>query len=105
MQKIPFSLAKPGMVLAKDVTKADNPNGPPICGKGLVLTESLIERLAKMDIRSITVQGHQVRMEGEKTLDEDLEALERRFRFASDDPLTEKLRNIYRACLIRSRGE
>lgn len=105
MQKIPFSLAQPGMILARDVIRVDNPNGPPICGKGLVLTEPLIERLANLDVQSITVQGHPLNIDGDKTLEEDLEDLERRFRFVSDDPLAEKLKNIYRDYLIRIRGE
>ncbi len=105
MQKIPFSLAQPGMILARDVIRADKPNGPPICGKGLVLTESLIERLANLEVQSITVHGNPLGIDGVKTLEEDLESLERRFRLVSDDPLAEKLKNVYRDYLVRTSGD
>jgi hypothetical protein len=105
MQKIPLSLAQPGMALAKDVVRAENPNGPPICGKGVELTETLIERLRNMGIQSVTVDGHPVRMEGDKTLDELLEDLDRRFRRVAGDPLSDALKEIYRNRMIRSLGE
>jgi len=105
MQRIPFSLAQPGMVLAKDVVRTENPNGPPICGKGVELTETLIERLRNMGIQSITVEGHPIWLEGDKTLDELLEDLDKRFRRVADDPLTGKLKEVYRNYLIRSQGE
>lgn len=105
MQKIPISLAQPGMNLAKDVVRAENPHGPPICGKGVELTETLIERLRQMGIQSITVEGHPVPMEGDKTVDELLGDLDRRFRRTADDPLTGALKEIYRNRIIRSMGE
>jgi hypothetical protein len=105
MQKIPFSLAQPGMILAKDVVRAENPNGPPICGKGVELTESLIERLRNMGTQSVTVKGHPVWLEGDKTLEELLTDLDRRFSRVDDDSLTGSLKNIYREHIIRSMGE
>lgn len=105
MQKIPFSLAQPGMILAKDVVRGDNPNGPPICGKGVELTESLIERLRNMGIQSITVQGHPVWMDGDKTLPELLDDLDRRFSRSEGNPLNDMLRKVYRETIIRSMGE
>jgi len=105
MQKIPFSLAQPGMILARDVVRADNPNGPPICGKGVELTESLIERLRNLGVQSITVQGHPLALEGEKCLDDLLDDLEKRFRRVADDPLASRLKQIYRDYLVRSMGE
>jgi hypothetical protein len=105
MQKIPFSLAQPGMILAKDIVRADNPSGPAICGKGVELTDSLIERLRNMGIQSITVQGHPVWMEGDKTLEELLADLDRRFSRVADDPYAARLKEIYKDHLIRSMGE
>ncbi|MEK6591399.1 MAG: hypothetical protein AABZ11_12065, partial [Nitrospinota bacterium] len=57
MQKIPLSLAKPGMKLAKAVL---NENGLILCGEGTELNEMLISRLAGMDIQRVTVEGHPV---------------------------------------------
>lgn len=105
MQRIPFSLAHPGMILAKGVVRPDNPDGPPICGEGVELTESLIERLRHMGVKSVTVRGHPLELEGEKSLDELLEDLDRRFRRAAGDSLTLRLKEIYRDYLIRSAGE
>jgi len=105
MQRIPISLAKPGMVLAKELVRPENPAGPAICGKGMELTESLLERLRYMGIQSITVQGHPVWMEGDKTLDELLQELDQRFSRVAQDSLTGRLKDIYRKYLISSMGE
>jgi hypothetical protein len=105
MQRIPISLAKAGMVLAKELVRPENPNGPAICGKGMELTDSLLERLRNMDIQSITVQGHPVWMEGDKTLDDLLRELDQRFSRVAQDQLTGRLKDIYRKYLISSMGE
>ena len=70
MQKIPLLQAGPGMVLARDIVRSDNPNGPPICGKGVELTDSLIERLKRMGVTTITVEGRPVFVEGDKSAEE-----------------------------------
>ncbi len=105
MQKIPIVLAESGMVLARDIVRGDNPGGPPICGKGTELTDSLIERLKRMGVSKIAVQGHPVWMEGDKTLDEVLADLDKRFAKVADDPLTGKLKDIYRTHLVKALGE
>lgn len=105
MQRIPISLARPGMLLAKDLVRPENPSGPAICGKGMELTDSLIERLRKMGIQSLTVQGHPVWMEGDKTLEQLLQKLDHRFSHSDQDPLTSCLKNVYRRYLTSSMGE
>jgi hypothetical protein len=57
MQKIPLALAESGMVLARDISRHDNANGPPICGKGVTLTLSLIERLKTLGVQTVTSKG------------------------------------------------
>ena len=57
MQKIPLTLAKPGMKLAKPITKA---NGMAIVGSGVELTEALIDRLDGMGIDKVFVVGDAV---------------------------------------------
>lgn len=104
MQHIPISLATGGMVLARDVRRENNPTSLPICGKGMPLTDSLIERLRNMGIPSVYVEGHPVEMEGERTLEEELELLDRRFRKVKDDPFMNKLKEIYRIRLVHSWG-
>ena len=104
MQKIPLVLAEAEMVLARDVFREDNPGGPPICGRGLSLTESLIERLKRMGVQTVVVEGHPVQMNGDKSPEEQLEALEYRFKKVAEDPLTGKLKRIYRQYLVRTLG-
>ena len=103
MQKIPMSLVLPGMILAQDIKNEDNPDGPPLCGKGVQLTESLIERLHRMDIQSLTVEGHPIKIDGEKTLEEELAVLDKRFKKVIDDPLMKKLKDMYRVQIIKAR--
>jgi hypothetical protein len=103
MQKIPMALVLPGMILAQDIKNEDNPDGPPLCGKGVNLTESLIDRLNRMGIQSITVEGHPVRIEGEQSIEEELAVLDKRFKKVIDDPLMKKLKDMYRAQIIKSR--
>jgi hypothetical protein len=102
MQRIPIYQAKPGMVLAKEVSKEDDEVSPPICGKGIVLTESLLSRLEGMGIQALSVEGHPVKMEGDKTVDELLMALDKRFSKVMDDPLMIKLKDIYKETIIKS---
>lgn len=105
MQRLPIALAEAGMVLAKDVFREDNVGGPPICGKDITLTLTLIDRLKRMGINKIVVQGHPVQMAGDKSPEEILRDLDRRFRKVGNDRLTGKLKEIYRAYLMRVSGE
>jgi len=76
-----------------------------LCGKGVRLTDSLISRLHQLGIESVVVEGHPVKMEGEVTLEQMLEALDRRFSRWTDDPLMMKVKQIYRKRLMESMGE
>lgn len=105
MQKIPLMLAKTGMILARDVFRADSPVGIPICGKGTELTDSLIVRFDNMDVQTVYVEGHPVWEEGERSIDEILLELEGRFVKTLHEPLDLLLYNIYKAHLIKSMGD
>ena len=105
MQKIPLMLAAADMVLAREVFRGDSPAGMPICGKGTVLTDALIARLDHLDIQSVYVEGHPVWDEGDRSLDDVLRDLDKRFEKVVDDPLTIKLHDIYKAYLIKSMGD
>ena len=104
MQTIPLKLAQAGMVLAREIRNPDNPDGPPVCGKGMALTSALIDRLGQKGIASVTVEGHPVKIEGEKTLDEMLAELDRRFRKVDGDAGMRMLKEIYRQQTIRAAG-
>jgi hypothetical protein len=104
MQHIPIALAAADMVVGRDIRRPDNPQGPPICGRGVTLTDSLIERLRQMGIASIVVEGHPVEMAGEKSLEVLLLELDSRFRLSAREPHGAKLKEIMRQRLIREMG-
>lgn len=105
MQKIPLMQATAGMVLARDVFRNNNPVGMPVCGKKTVLTDSLITRLDNMDVKAIFVEGHPVWEEGDRSCDDLLLELDRRFSKVRNDPLTTMLHDIYADYLKRSMGD
>lgn len=105
MQKIPITLAAAGMVLSKEILNADNPGSMPICGKGIKLTDSLIERLKQMGVQSVVVEGHPVSLEGEINLEQMLASLDRRFRRVEQDELMRTVKDIYRRHIMKTMGE
>lgn len=104
MQKIPLMLAKAGMTLARDVFRSDSPIGMPICGKGTVLTDSLIARFENMDVQTVHVEGHPVWEEGERSFDDLMLDLDARFSKTIKEPHNAMLYDIYKAYLIKSMG-
>ena len=90
------------MVIAKDVMRPDNPDGFPVCGKGTTLSDSLIERLKQIGIQSITVEGHPVKMEGDISTEEQLAALEKRFRKISEDPIMTMVKGKFQNHILQS---
>lgn len=93
------------MILARDVFKNDSPAGIPICGKGTPLTTPLIMRLQNMGVQSLYVEGHPVQLEGDRSLDEQLSDLERRFCKTTGSRLNRALYDIYRRHLTASMGD
>lgn len=104
MQKIPINLAREGMILAKEVVRVDRPDGPPLFGKGMVLSASHIERLANMGIQAIVVEGRPVDMEGDESLADQLNHLEARFARAGQDAFMQKLQAALRRHITRMTG-
>lgn len=105
MQKIPLQLARAGMVLARAAFRNDSSSGNPVCGKDVVLTDSLIARLETLEVKTVYIKGHPVRKPGDPTLDEMLHALDLRFEKVIQDPLMGKLHAIYADYLKRSMGD
>lgn len=93
MQKIPLTLAKPGMKLAKAVTRD---NGMVVMGPGMELTESHLERLRSMEVDRITVEGNP--LEGAGGVDTSaahrLERLDHLFRRLGGDPWQDQVRRF-----------
>lgn len=104
MQKIPLMQAKADMTLSRDVFRRDSSSGIPICGKGTVLTESLIARFENMDVQTIYVEGHPVWEEGGQSFDELLIEMDDRFSKTTQEPLNVLLYGICKANLIKTMG-
>lgn len=105
MQKIPLKRAVAGMVLARDVFRNGMTAGMPVCGKTTVLTAPLICRLENMDIASVYVEGHPFMEDGDLSLEDMLRDLEQRFARVRQDPLMDRLYDIYADCYRRSMGD
>ncbi|MCM0756144.1 hypothetical protein M7784_12950 [Desulfovibrio aminophilus] len=92
MQKIPLALAKPGMKLAKPVTRD---NGMVVMGAGMELTETHLERLRGMEVDRITVEGNPVEGAGagvDTSAARRLERLDHLFRRLSGDAWMDQVR-------------
>ncbi|MFA6284637.1 MAG: hypothetical protein WC633_10880 [Desulfurivibrionaceae bacterium] len=101
MQRILLAQAGPGMVLAKEIL---NPDGMVLCGSGTALSEALIERLANMEVVDVTVEGHPVIIEGDKTLQEELQEIDLRFQRVEDMVPLMYLKKRIKAKLVASRS-
>ncbi|MBU0728375.1 MAG: hypothetical protein KKE17_10290 [Proteobacteria bacterium] len=101
MQEIITALAAEGMTLARDVLTSD---GRILCGKGTILNENLIDRLKKMEIAHIAVDGHPVEIEGEKTLEDELKDIEKRFSKVEDTPPLVFLKKCIMEKVIKARN-
>jgi hypothetical protein len=102
VQKILCQQATEGMVLARDV---QTPEGRILCGKGTVLTESMVARFVKMDISHIAVDGHPVAIAGEKSLKEELLDIEKRFSRVKHVPPLMFLKKRIMERMVASRKE
>jgi len=101
VQRILLGQAGPGMILAKEIL---NPEGMVLCGAGTALSPALIERLAGMDIVDVTVEGHPVIIEGEKSLQEELQEVDLRFQRVEDIAPLMYLKKRIQARLAASRN-
>ena len=89
------------MILAKEIL---NPEGMVLCGAGTPLSEALIERLANMEVVDVTVEGHPVTIEGEKTLNEELQEIDLRFQRVEEIAPLMYLKKRIQARLVASRN-
>jgi hypothetical protein len=62
----------------------------------------LIERLRKLGVQAITVEGHPVTEAGEKTLEGELADIEERFGPRTGDPLLMRLKEIIKDMIVTS---
>ena len=100
MQEILTAQAIEGMILGRDVI---TPEGMVLCGKGTALSLKLIDRLKKMEISHVLVEGRPVLVEGEKTLAEELEEIDRRFCKVEETPPLMYLKKKVKERMVASR--
>lgn len=85
MQKIPLTLAKPGMILAKPVTR---PDGIAVAAAGSELSQGILDRFDTMGVTHVVVEGEPVKLDGQPggtSYDKRLERLDYLFRKFPDD--------------------
>ncbi|MEW6429012.1 MAG: hypothetical protein AB1568_13360 [Thermodesulfobacteriota bacterium] len=83
MQKILLEQAADGMVLAREIVSGE---GRILCGRGTVLSAALLDRLQRMDITTVTVEGHPVADPDRKTPEQQIAEIEERFSRVDDIP-------------------
>lgn len=94
MQKIPLTLAKPGMILAKPVTR---PDGIAVAAAGSELSQNILDRFDSMGVSHVVVEGEPIRLDGSPggtSYDKRLERLEFLFRRYPDDQWMGKIRRL-----------
>ena len=102
MQQILCQQAEEGMVIGKDVL---TPEGRVLCGKGTSLTAAVIARFIKMEVLTVTVEGHPVKVEGEQDLRGELLSIEHRFSKVKNVPPLIFLKKLIMKRLVASRKE
>lgn len=91
MQRIPISELKAGMVVAKAIM---NDSGMVLLSEGTALTESLIARLGRMDLKSIFIEGAAA---SGKSREEMLADLDSRFSKTESEPYMGKIKAAIKA--------
>ncbi len=84
MQRLPLSYIKPGMKTFEEVYDS---NGRVLCGKGVKLTGEHLQKFQELGVKYITVEGTPVKLPWEKSLEEELQDLEKRFEGINDENL------------------
>jgi len=94
MQKLPLSLARPGMVLAKAVARAD---GIAVAAQGTELSQSLLDRFDTMGVDAVVVEGNPVDLEGSAgdiSYEKRAERLDHLFRKHAGDKWMEQIKKL-----------
>lgn len=98
MKRVVIEELLPDMVLVKPVTNA---NGLPIVAAGTILDAPMIERLQRMGLTSVYVEGD-AGDAGGKTLTELEAELDHRFRHVAQDPVQQLILQTLRTHLRAS---
>jgi len=94
MQKIPLNLARPGMILAKPVARAD---GIAVAAAGSEISESLLSRFESMGVDHLVVEGEPISLDGPggaSSFDKRIERIPFLFRKYPDDKWMGQIRRL-----------
>jgi len=73
--------------------------GRVLCGKGIEITAEMLKRFEELGVSYVTVEGTPVKLPWEKTLEEELEALEARFQGVKEETLLQ-IKEIIKEMLL-----
>lgn len=96
MQRLPLSYIRPGMKTYEEVVDSQ---GRVLCGKGIEITAEMLKRFEELGVSYVTVEGTPVKLPWEKTLEEELEALEARFQGVKEETLLQ-IKEIIKEMLL-----
>ncbi len=92
MAKVPLSMARPGMVLAKPVFRGDS--GMVLVAEGTELTSGILATLERMEVASLVVKGDVEGLPGAVSIAQRLQRLDHLFRSHEDDPWMEQVKGF-----------
>ncbi len=101
-QRIPISLAQPGMITASEVK---DEQGRTLCGPGTELNAEVLQKFARLGVKFITVEGHPINFPWERPLEEELRLLEARFEKVKDDPHLMLLKKVIRNYWLETKSD
>lgn len=96
MQKIPLNLAQAGMVLAKPITRE---NGMVLVAEGTELSEGVINRLQRMEVAQVVVQGEPLDLDdsgGGSSAGKRLQRIEHLFRAHEEDTWMQEVKSFFK---------
>jgi coenzyme F420-reducing hydrogenase beta subunit len=91
MKKILLENAAPGMILAQKILRDD---GVLLAQKGAEITEPLIRMLSRMNFETVAVEEEETETPEERAerIDQEIEAIEKRFVRVAQDPVLAALK-------------
>lgn len=95
MAKVPLSMVRPGMVLAKPVFRGDS--GMVLVAEGTELTPGILATLERMEVASLMVKGEVEGLPGSVSVTERLERLDHLFRSHEDDPWMDQVKGFLKS--------
>ncbi len=88
----------------KTAAEVKDDQGRTLCGPGVELDASLLEKFQKMGVRYLMVEGHPVELPWERPLEEELSLLEERFS-RTQDPHLLMIKKVIQDYWLKTHGD